>query len=90
MASVRDLKKDINYVFGDIIDAAGLWEITHSDKDTKKSEEIIEKAIEAFDELRAKVNQKAVANKKSHFKAIRAELYERAQNLVDQVNSLYD
>ena len=41
MASVRDLKKDINYVLGDIIEAVYIWELTNPEKDTKKSEKII-------------------------------------------------
>ena len=29
MANIRDLKKDINYVLGDIIEAVYLWELTN-------------------------------------------------------------
>ena len=46
MASKRDLKKDINYVLGDIIEAVYIWELTNPGKDTKKSEAIIDEAIE--------------------------------------------
>ena len=45
MANVRNLKKDINYVLGDIIEAAYVWELTNPSKDNKKSEAIIEEAI---------------------------------------------
>ena len=40
MANVRNLKKDINYVLGDIIEAVYFWEYENTDKDTKKSEAI--------------------------------------------------
>jgi hypothetical protein len=56
--------------------------------DTKKSEVIVDEAITAFDELIAKVNAKDVENKKAHFKAIEAELEERAGKLLDKVNKL--
>ena len=42
MANVRNLKKDINYVLGDIIEAVYIWEYANADKDTKKSEAIID------------------------------------------------
>lgn len=88
MASVKNLKKDINYVLGDIIEAVYVWELTNSDKDTKKSEAIIDEAIAVFDELVEKVNQKNVENKKKHFKAINAELEEKGLKLIEKVNAL--
>ena len=84
MASIKNLKKDINYVLGDIIDEC-LVTLTG---DTKKSEAIVDEAIVVFDELIAKVNAKDVENKKAHFKAIEEELETRAGKLLDKVNKL--
>ncbi|KXN97868.1 hypothetical protein LS48_14430 [Aequorivita aquimaris] len=88
MANVRDLKKDINYVLGDIIEAVYIWELTNADKDNKKAEAIIDEAIVTFDDLITKVNQKDVENKKKHFKAINTELEERGRKLIDKINAL--
>jgi hypothetical protein len=88
MANKRDLKKDINYVLGDIIEAVYVWELTNPDKDTKKSEKIIDDAIETFDVLIVKVNDRNVDNKKQHFKAINAELEEKGRKLIDKINAL--
>jgi predicted transcriptional regulator len=88
MANVRDLKKDINYVLGDIIEAVYVWEYSNTDKDTKKSEAIIDEAINTFDELIAKVNDKTVENKKAHFKAISSELEEKGRALIEKINKL--
>lgn len=88
MANVRDLKKDINYVLGDIIEAVYVWEYANTDKDTKKSEAIIDEAIETFDELIAKVNAKNVENYKSHFKAINKELEAKGKALIEKINKL--
>jgi hypothetical protein len=88
MASVRDLKRDINYVLGDIIEAVYIWELTNPDKDTKKSEKIIDEAIETFDDLIAKVNEKDVENAKAHFKGINQELETRGRKLIDKINAL--
>jgi len=88
MANKRDLKKDINFVLGDIIEAAYIWEYTNSDKDTEKSEALIDEAIVVFDELIAKVNAKNVENKKAHFKAINNELEEKGRALIEKINKL--
>jgi len=88
MASKRDLKKDINYVLGDIIEAVYIWELTNPKKETKKSEEIIDEAIDVFDELITKVNLKDVENKKNHFKEVKQELEDKGRKLIDKINAL--
>lgn len=88
MASVRDLKQDINYILGDIIDAVYIWEATNPDKGTDESEKIIDEAIATFDDLIGKVNQKDVTDKKAHFKAINQELETRGRALIDKINAL--
>jgi len=88
MANKRDLKKDINYVLGDIIEAVYVWEYTNTNKDTKKSEAIIEDAITVFDELIAKVNAKNVENKKVHFKSINSDLESKGRDLIERINKL--
>lgn len=88
MANVRNLKKDINFVLGDIIEAVYIWEMSTQGKPTDKSQAIIDEAIEKFDSLITKVNQKQVENKKSHFKAIYSDLEETANQLVEKINEL--
>ena len=88
MGNVRDLKKDINYVLGDIIEAVYVWEYSNTDKDTKKSEAIIDEAIATFDDLITKVNDKSVENKKLHYKAINKELEDKGRALIEKINKL--
>lgn len=88
MANVRNLKKDINYVFGDIIEAVYIWELINPEKDTKASQQVIDDAINDFDVLIAKVNEKNVENKKAHFKSVSAELETRGKALINKINSL--
>lgn len=88
MASVRNLKKDINFVLGDIIEAVYLWELSTPGKPTKDSEAIIDEAIVAFDQLMKKVNQKGVENKREHFRQINKELETSAGQLVEKINNL--
>ncbi|SEQ80457.1 hypothetical protein SAMN05421824_2354 [Hyunsoonleella jejuensis] len=88
MASIRELKKDINYVLGDIIEAVYVWEYENTDKDTKKSEAIIDEAIETFDELIAKVNDRSVENRQKHLNAVNKELEDRGRALIEKINKL--
>ena len=88
MASIKNLKKDMNYVLGDIIDSVYLWEMATNTPNSKEGSEIIDSAIATFDELVVKVNKKDVENKKQHFKAVKAELEEKAIALVEKINAL--
>lgn len=88
MANVKNLKKDINYVLGDIIEAVYLHEMTTSGKPTTESNALIDEAIAVFDSLITKVNAKKVENKKSHFKQINTELEQAANQLVAKINAL--
>jgi hypothetical protein len=85
MANKRDLKRNINNVLGDILDAVVLME---GNAPTKESEAIIDDAISTFDNLIAKVNAKDIADKKSHFKGINTELETQARELIDRLNKL--
>lgn len=88
MASVRGLKKDINNVLGDLIDAVYIVEAANENEVSKEGEKIIDGAISTFDELIAKVNQRDVENRKVHLKNVREELESRAKALVEKVNKL--
>ncbi|WP_445732164.1 hypothetical protein [Mariniflexile sp.] len=88
MANVRNLKKDINYVLGDIIEAVYVWELSNPSKDNKKSEALIDEAIATFDELIVKVNAKNIDNPKAHFKAINTELEAKGNALIEKINKL--
>jgi len=87
MASVKNLKKDINYVLSDIIEECGGW-LLDDEKKSDKAEKIIDEAISTFDELIEKVNAKKVENKKAHFKRISAELETRSQALLAKIEKL--
>ena len=87
MASIRDLKKDINFVLGDIIEAVYQWEVATDNENSEEGSALVDKAIEAFDYLMDKVNTKA-DDKKAHFKSIRNELESKATELVEKLNAL--
>ncbi len=88
MASIKNLKKDINYVIGDIIEAVYIWEAVNQKFDTKEASKIIDDAIAAFDELIAAVNKKDVEDRKKHLKEVQASLEKKAKGLIDEINKL--
>jgi len=88
MASIKNLKKDINYILGDVIEECYTWELLNPKADRKASEAIINESIDAFDTLIEMVNAKDVENKKAHFKSIEASLEATANKLVEKVNKL--
>lgn len=88
MANIRDLKKDINYVLGDIIEAVYIVEASNNKNNSKEGSAIIDSAIATFDDLIAKVNNKDVENRKSHLKAVKLELEKEAVGLVEKLNKL--
>ncbi|RZJ65299.1 MAG: hypothetical protein EOO50_14445 [Flavobacterium sp.] len=88
MSNVRNLKKDINYVLGDIIEAVYIHEMTTAGQPTTETNALIDEAITAFDNLITKVNQKGVEDKKAHFKQIHSDLEATANQLVAKINAL--
>jgi len=88
MASIRELKKDINNVLGDIIEAVYIVDAANGKGETKEGAKIIDSAIEVFDDLIVKVNDRNVDDRKKHMKAVRTELEAKAQGLVAEINKL--
>ncbi|NQY06264.1 MAG: hypothetical protein HRT68_08800 [Flavobacteriaceae bacterium] len=88
MASIRNLKKDANFVFGEVIEAVYVWQLANPSKDAKGSEAIIDQAISSFDTFMARINEKNIENNKSHFKAISKDLEAKGNELFEALNKL--
>ncbi|WP_438965631.1 hypothetical protein [Flavobacterium sp.] len=88
MASVKNLKKEINYVLGDIVNIVYVWEMTNGGKPTEASDKLVDEIYETFDGLMSKANVKDIENKKAHFKQIRSEYEAAANQFVAKVNEL--
>jgi hypothetical protein len=87
MSNKRDLKKDINFVYEELIGAVYLKELTAAAGLEKKAEALIDKIIASFDGLIARVNDKSVENAKAHFRSIREELDKSTLSLSEEINS---
>ncbi len=88
MASVKNLKKDINYTLGDLIGECRIWELENPQADISKSEAIVDEVIDIFDELVKRVHQKDVENKKVHYKSISTDLENKVNQIAEKINNL--
>ena len=88
MPSIRDLKKDINFVLGDIIEEIYVWEAATGNHGSEEGTVLIDKTIAVFDSLMNQIHQKEVENQKTHFAGIRKELSEQAEKLTEEINQL--
>jgi len=88
MASIKNLKKDINNVLGDVIDTVYLWEMANGKNNTKEGNAIIDEAIVVFDELIVKVNDRKAENRKALLKQVNKELEDKSEALIKKVNAL--
>ncbi|MCK5782570.1 MAG: hypothetical protein KAH10_08260 [Flavobacteriales bacterium] len=88
MASKRILKKNVNYLFGDLIDECYLWMLVNPEKDDKKATAIVDEAVEFYDDVMEKVNSKDLDNAKKYFGLLNREVEDKAKELVVKINTL--
>jgi hypothetical protein len=88
MANIRDLKKDINYVLGEIIEMAMDWEKANPDEYKSKTAAIIDEAITAFDSFSSRIYDKGVENKRMHYRAIVSDLEVKGNELIAKLYAL--
>jgi hypothetical protein len=85
MASIRELKKDLNYLAYDLLTEVFAYKHFHPELDEKKFDEIIIELVKLRNELIARINNPEDPSKiKAHFNKIQAEMV----NLVKIVNRL--
>ena len=89
MASIKQLKKDINNDIGAIIEEIYLWELSNPNADLSKSEKLIEESIQVFDDLVQKINAVITKeNLKKQFKLIQEEKKKMIQDLLKKSANL--
>ena len=88
MASVKNLKKDLNYIFSELIEECYLLQTKSENSD--KAELIIDKIIAAFDQLIERVNDKPSDGVKKHFQSIISELEIQVVAFKTEIDALYE
>jgi len=84
MASIRNLKKDINYVLGDIIDAVYFT----GKMQTEEGKALVTEILMFFNTFIEKVADKTVENRGAHLKQVRRDFEQKAGALIEKLNAL--
>ena len=85
MPSLRDIKKDIEYVIGSFVDDCALFLDTHPGKNADEVANLIDGAVDLYNDLRDRLG-KPEGNKKAYYDGIRKELLEKTDGLYDQLS----
>jgi hypothetical protein len=92
MASVRELKKDIDYLVFEVVSDCLIYANLHNEDNSQKVSEIIEDAIELRNDLIARTNQPDGKDNpkivKLHYKTIRQDLFKGVDGLFDSLSAL--
>ena len=92
MASVRELKKDIDYQVFEVVSDCLTYANLHKEDNSQKISEIIEDAIDLRNDLIARVNQQDIKGNpkivKLHYKTIRKDLFTGVDKMFDSLSSL--
>ncbi len=89
MASIKNLKKDINYIFGEVIYEANYKQLLKPDVDDDKVESIIDEAVTAYEDFYKKINAgRKAENKKTYFKNLDEEINQSVKKMLDKIEAL--
>jgi len=88
MASVKQLKKDINNSIGSFIEDIYIWELTNPKADIKKSNLLIDESLLLFDVLIKEVNLSKVEKTKLHFNSVKDQLNSGLEKMDNKLQNL--
>ncbi len=84
--NLRDIKKDIEYVIGAFVDDCTLFLAINPGKDADKIADLIDKAVDLFNDLRDKVSSAPKGADKAYYTDIRKTLLEESDKLYDELS----
>lgn len=84
--NLRDIKKDIEYVLGAFIEDCSVVAAVNGNVPEDKVAGLMEEAIELYNTLRDKVNEKFEGSAKAHFTGLRKEILEKTDALYNQLS----
>ena len=92
MASIRELKKDIDYLVFEVISDCFVYAGLHPDNKASEVSGIVNDAVSLRNDLIARVNKPVVKDEpklvREHFKAVQNDLVAGVDKLFDQLSSL--
>ena len=87
--SIREFKKEINYIFGEVIDEASFKQLVKPEIEDDTIETIIDEAVATYDDFNDKINAgRKAENKKAYYKQLEEEYVASVKTLIDKINAL--
>lgn len=85
--NLRSIKKDIEYVLGAFIEDCSVVAAANSKVDANNVGELMEEAINLFNELRDKVNAEFEGPAKTYYTSLRKEILTRTDALYEKLSA---
>ena len=85
--NLRDIKKDIQYVIGAFVDDCTLFLNVNPGKNADEIADLIDKAVDLYNDLRDKVVAAPAEGAKAYFRGIGQELLEKTDGLYDELSA---
>ena len=85
--NLRVFKKDIEFFVGEFIDDCALFVALNPHKDADEIAEIIDEAVDLYNELKCKANH-AEGNKRAYFNALTKEMFEKIDALCEKLSAV--
>jgi len=88
MASKKQLKKDLNNRFGEIIDGALINQEADSKDSSIKTEELVDDIISEFDTIVEQINKRDSDDRAKHLKSVKENINKKADEFIERLNNL--
>jgi F0F1-type ATP synthase membrane subunit b/b' len=88
MASKKQLKKDLNNRFGEIIDGALINQEADSKDSSIKTEELVDDIISEFDTIIEQINKRDSEDRSKHLKSVKENINKKADEFIERLNNL--
>jgi gas vesicle protein len=88
MASKKQLKKDLNNRFGEIIDGALINQEVDSKDSYIKTEEFVDDIISEFDSIIEQINKRDSEDRAKHLKSVKENINKKVDEFVERLNTL--
>ena len=85
--NLRDIKKDIEYVLSAFVEDCSVVACVNPKVTDGSVSELMEEAIELYNELRDKVNAKAEGSKKAYYNELRKEVLTKTDALYEKLSA---
>ena len=86
--NLRDIKKDIEYVLSAFVDDCYFFATYNPAASDEERSNLLDEAIDLYNELKDKVNLKIEGSKKAYYNALRKETFEKVDALYTKLSEV--